>query len=93
MPKQLAPDGTRNLIGPQLKKIRKEAQLSQNDLASKLQLHGYDVDRNTITRIEAGTRFVSDMELKIFIEVLGVRYEDLFEDKQDMKQLILHDLL
>ena len=78
MPKQLAPNGTRNIIGQHLKKLRKEDHLSQNDLARKLQLRGYEIDRNTITRIEAGIRFVSDIELKALVEIFDVDYEVLF---------------
>ena len=31
-----------------------------------------NMERDSISRIEIGTRFVSDFELKIFAEVLGV---------------------
>ena len=35
-------------------------------------IQGINMERDSISRIEIGTRFVSDFELKIFAEVLGV---------------------
>lgn len=46
--------------------------LHQEDLAAQIQLKGINMERDSISRIEIGTRFVSDFELKIFAEVLGV---------------------
>ena len=52
--------------------LRKELGLRQEDLAAQIQLKGINMERDSISRIEIGTRFVSDFELKIFAEVLGV---------------------
>lgn len=46
--------------------------LRQEDLAAQIQLKGINMERDSISRIEIGTRFVSDFELKIFAEALGV---------------------
>lgn len=46
--------------------------LRQEDLAAQIQLKGVNMERDSISRIEIGTRFVSDFELKVFAEVLGV---------------------
>ena len=39
-----APDGSNNLCGQRLAQKRKAQKLSQRQLASKMQLLGYDVD-------------------------------------------------
>ena len=39
------------------------------------------LERDSISRIEIGTRFVTDYELKVFAEVLGVSMEWLTEDE------------
>lgn len=70
-------NGSKNIIGKNLKKIRLERNLTQSDIAAALQLKGYEFDRITILRIENGLRFVPDYEIKILCEVLGVSYEDL----------------
>ncbi len=70
-------NGSKNIIGKNLKKIRLERSLTQSDIAAALQLKGYEFDRITILRIENGLRFVPDYEVKILCEVLEVSYGDL----------------
>ena len=53
--------------------------MSQRALADKLQLLGVDVNKNAIHRIEAGLRFVTDIELKAIAAVLDVSYQDLLD--------------
>lgn len=77
MPKLRTNSGAKNLISDNLKNIRKKQHISQRGLAQRLQLAGYDMDKNIITRIETNKRYVSDFELKAFCQVLNVTYEDL----------------
>lgn len=72
-------DGHNNLCGRQIAKYRKEMGKSQRELADTLQLAGLDIDKNAIQRIEAGKRFVTDIELVYFAKVLNVTYEALLE--------------
>ena len=71
--------GKKNLIGSRLIQLRKQQSLSQRDLARKLQLAGYDMDKNVITRIETNKRYVTDIELKALSEVFGVSYAFLID--------------
>ena len=80
MPQRDIKNGKKNLIGNRLSKLRTERNLSQRSLAYKLQLAGYDIDKNVITRIETGKRYVTDIELKAFCEVLDVSYDYLIDD-------------
>ena len=52
--------------------------LSQRGLADRMQLEGIDLDKNAIQRIEAGKRFVTDIELIAFARILGVTIIDLY---------------
>lgn len=73
-------NGSRNNIsGENIRRLRLKspAKLSQRALADKMQLIGIDVDKNAIQRIESGSRFVTDIELKAFAEVFGVNVADL----------------
>ena len=72
-----AEDGRNNISGKNIAKFRQELGLSQHQLADKLQLAGLDVDKNAIQRIEAGKRFVTDIELVYFAEVFRVPVETL----------------
>ena len=62
----------------QLRKSMKP-KVSQRALADMLQLAGVDVDKNAIQRIECGKRFVTDVELKILAQVLGVTADELLQ--------------
>ncbi len=79
MPKQKTKDGKRNLIGQRLRELRIQYGLSQKGLARKLQLRGYDIEKNIITRIENDQRYVTDIELKALVEVFDIDYEFLID--------------
>ena len=57
--------------------------MSQRDLAYKLQLAGYDMDKNVITRIETNKRYVTDLELKAIAEIFQVSYIFLIDGKDE----------
>lgn len=79
MPKPTGSSGEKNLISSRLIELRRQQNLSQRDLAHKLQLAGYDMDKNVITRIETNKRYVTDIELRALSEVLGVSYAHLID--------------
>lgn len=81
MPKPRSASGDKNLIADRLIALRKEHHFSQRDLAHKLQLAGYDMDKNVITRIETNKRYVTDIELKALAEIFDVTYEFLIDGK------------
>ncbi len=65
-------NGKKNLCGDKVRQARQKQRLSQSDLAARLQVAGVIIERDSISRIEAGTRFVADYELKVIAEVLNV---------------------
>ncbi len=72
-------DGRNNLCGAVIAKRRKEMGKSQRQLADMLQIAGLDIDKNAVQRIEAGKRFVTDIELTYSSNVLNLPYEMLLE--------------
>ena len=70
-------DGRNNLCGKVVAQRRIEMKLSQRELADRLQLHGLDIDKNAVQRIEAGKRFVIDIELVVIAEVLDISLDKL----------------
>ncbi|WP_338558434.1 helix-turn-helix transcriptional regulator [Paraclostridium sordellii] len=62
----------RNLIGTNLKNIRKHNNLSQEQLIAQLNLLGLDLDRTSLSRIENHNREVYDYELVYFSKALKV---------------------
>lgn len=71
--------GRKNVSGEQIRQLRVKKRISQSELAARLQIRGVTLERDSISRIESGTRFVADYELYIFAEVLGVEVADLLE--------------
>lgn len=71
-------DGTKmNLIGDNLKSIRKKKKMSQQMLSNKLELLGVYVCRGSISRIEDYSRTVTDIELYAIAQILEVSVHDL----------------
>ena len=71
--------GRKNACGIQLRQLRVQKRLSQGDLAARVQIAGVTLERDSISRIESGTRFVSDYELYIFAKVLGTNITTLLD--------------
>lgn len=75
-------NGKKNLCGNRVRQARQKLRLSQSDLAAKLQIEGILIERDSISRIEAGTRFVADYELKALSKVLKTDVMWLLEDEE-----------
>lgn len=74
-----AKDGSKNLVGPRVRALRKKAKLSQEGLMAQLQLLGMDSDRGVIKRIENGDRAVSDLEVQLLAQFFNVSYQYLLD--------------
>ena len=76
-------DGRHNCCGTVIMQHRKNMGKSQRQLADLLQIAGLDIDKNAIQRIEAGKRFVTDIELIYFAKVLNISYEALLQQSAE----------
>lgn len=65
-------NGKKNISGDRIREARQKQRLSQTDLAARMQIRGVIIERDSISRIEIGTRFVPDYELPVFSKVLDV---------------------
>ena len=65
-------NGKKNLCGDRIREVRRKKHLSQAALTAKLQLEGIQIERDSLSRIEIGTRFVADYELRAFSQILNV---------------------
>ena len=65
-------NGKKNICGDRIHEARCRHRLRQSDLAARLQLAGIIMERDSISRIEIGTRFVADYELREIAKILGV---------------------
>ena len=76
-----------NLVGPQVRKFRIGKHCTQEALAAKLQVEGWDVSRESLAKLEAQFRRVPDCELLYLAKVLGVGVMELFPTNLDLKKL------
>ena len=65
-------NGKKNVCGDRVHEARCKMRLTQSDLAARLQLSGIIMERDSVSRIEIGTRFVADYELRELSKILGV---------------------
>lgn len=74
----------KNLIGPQVKTLRKKKKITQKDMAAQLQVMGYEFNDLTILRIEQQTRFVSDIELLALATYFNTTLDALYPSQEDI---------
>lgn len=67
--------GRKNLCGDRVREARARLNITQADLAARLQVAGVIMERDSLSRIEIGTQFVTDYELLVLSDVLGVSVE------------------
>mgnify|MGYP003307030326 CR=1 FL=1 len=68
-------EGKKNISGDRIHQARTTMRLSQADLAARMQVNGVTIEREAISKIETGDRFVTDYELMVFAKVLNVSIE------------------
>lgn len=73
--------GRKNLCRNRVKEARARLNITQTDLAARLQVAGITMERDSVSRIEIGTRFVTDYELAVLAKILGVSMEWLTENE------------
>jgi len=74
-------NGRKNICGDRVHEARCKLRLTQSDLAAKLQVEGITIERDSISRIEIGTRFVADYELREIAKILKVSVEWLLSEE------------
>lgn len=65
-------------IGKNIRNIRESLGMTQEVLATKLQLRGCDITRSAIAKIEVGQRHLYVDEIILIKEILNVTFDDIF---------------
>lgn len=66
-------------VGWNVRSLREKAGLTQEQLATKLQLGGCDITRSAVAKIEVGQRHLYPDEIILIKEILNVDYESIFD--------------
>ena len=65
-------------LGCNIRRLRTEKHLSQEQLAAQLQIRGCDITRSALAKIEVGQRHLYPDEIKALHEILEIGYEEIF---------------
>ena len=66
-------------VGQNIRRLREQANLTQEQVAAKLQLSGCDITRSAVAKIEVGQRHLYPDEIILLKEILKVRFDDIFD--------------
>jgi transcriptional regulator with XRE-family HTH domain len=75
--------GIKNIVGLQIQKARKKSNpiITQLDLIARLEVQGIFLSQSALSKIEHGSRPVSDLEVKAFAEALKVSIAWLYYEE------------
>lgn len=65
-------EGKYNICGDRVRMAREKQRLSQEALATRIQLNGHSLTQKAIIRIETGLRVVPDYEIPLLADALKV---------------------
>ena len=66
-------------IGNNIRRLRERKGITQELLATHLQLKGLDITRSAVAKIEVGQRHIYPDEIVVIKRVLGVSYDEIFD--------------
>lgn len=67
-------------IGNNIRKLRKQARLTQEQVTAHLQLQGIEISRSSYSQIECGTYNIRISELIALADLFQVDYNAFFEN-------------
>ena len=70
-------------IGENIRRLREKAGITQEYLATKLQINGCDITRSAVAKIEVGQRHLYPDEIILIKQILNVTYDDIFSLKPE----------
>lgn len=65
-------------VGNNIRLLRESRDMTQEQLAAKLQVSGCDITRSAVAKIEVGQRHLYPDEIILIKEILSVSYDDIF---------------
>lgn len=68
-------------IGNNIRILRENSKMTQEQLSAKLQTEGCDITRSAIAKIEVGQRHLYPDEIILIKQILKVSYDDIFNLK------------
>lgn len=66
-------------IGSNIRILREKSNTTQEQFATKLQIHGCDITRSALAKIEVGQRHLYPDEIIMMKRILNVSYDEIFK--------------
>ena len=66
-------------IGINIRKLRERANLTQEQVAARLQTNGCDITRSAVAKIEVGQRHLYPDEIILLKQILLASYDEIFD--------------
>ncbi len=70
---------TEKRVGNNIRLLRGKCGMTQDLLATRMQLAGCDITRSALAKIEVGQRHLYPDEIILIKEILGVSYEEILK--------------
>ena len=67
-------------LGNNIRKLRRQSHLTQEQVAAKLQLQGIEISRSSYSQIECGTYNIKVSELIALAELFQTDFNSFFKD-------------
>ncbi len=67
-----------NIIGPQIRNLREQKGMTQDQLAARCNIVGLNISRSTLAKIESKIRRVTDFEVALLAKALKVDVGELY---------------
>ena len=71
-----------NIIGPKVRQLREQKDMTQEDLTAQCNLIGWNITRSTLAKIESKVRRVTDSEVAQLAKALKVSVDELYADTE-----------
>lgn len=65
-------------VGNNIRILREKKEMTQEQLAAKLQINGCDITRSAVAKIEVGQRHLYPDEIILLKKILKVEYDEIF---------------
>lgn len=79
----MATKKAKNVVGPQVRRLRDKSGISQSELAATCQRLGWDITRDTIAKIESQSRWVGDFEVIFLSRAFKVPFANLLPAQKE----------
>ncbi len=77
---RLTPVGDKNIVGTNIRKLRRLNRMTQKELAGNMQNFGVNINLTSLSKLEWQTRAATDKEIYAISRIFHVKADELFKE-------------